>query len=83
MTLYQHANFGGVSEKFYDNDPDLRNNRIGNDEATSIQVDPGCTAILYRDINFGGKSLNVSSAVRELGKPIKNDEVSSIRVFCR
>ena len=83
MTLYDHGDFKGLSEKFYDHDANLGDNRIGNDRAASIRVDPGCEAILFRRPDFKGKSLSIRSDQPRIGRPVKADRTSSIRVYCK
>ena len=38
VTLYEHINYDGKSETFTSNDPDLRDNTIGNDRASSLKI---------------------------------------------
>jgi hypothetical protein len=83
VTLYRDVNFGGISETFTADDPDLRNSRIGSDQATSVRVSPGCRARLYRDINFGGTFTEVDGDDSDLrSSTVGNDAVTSIRVRC-
>lgn len=84
VTLYADKDFVGMGESFIASDPNLRDNTIGNDSASSLQVSAGCSAILYSDINFEGKSIIVTQSVLNLRDTrVGNDSVSSIRVRCQ
>lgn len=62
VILYEHINYQGRGEFFpsqypsdYGRDPDLRNNVVGNDVASSHRLYKPYTYVwLYRDINYGG-----------------------------
>ncbi|HEY7863820.1 MAG TPA: beta/gamma crystallin-related protein, partial [Thermoanaerobaculia bacterium] len=55
LRLYEHNNFGGRSVEIRDSEEDLRG--LGfNDAASSARLSSGCSAILYSDIHFRGKS---------------------------
>ncbi len=84
IALYRDAAFTGRREIFYQGDSDLRNNRIGDDAASSVRVVPGCRVTLYSDAGYRGRSVELSSEVRNLGNTrLGNDAVSSLRVRCR
>ncbi len=83
VALYSDAGFDGRREVFYQDDSDLRNNRIGNDAVSSVRVAPGCTVTLYSDRGFRGRAATFSyDADRLGGTPIGNDSVSSLSVEC-
>ena len=83
VTLFADGDFRGRSETFYSDVPDLRRSGIGHDNASSVRVDPGCSAVLYDSINFTGRSWTVEGPVYSLaGTPVGNDSVSSVRVSC-
>lgn len=83
VTLYQHADYRGDSEAFGGDVIDLRDTLIGNDEASSIRVDPGCRVELFADAGFRGQSITIDRDERSLGRtPFGNDRVSSLRVRC-
>ncbi len=83
VALYQGGAFKGRREVFYQDDSDLRNNRIGNDLASSVQVAAGCRATLYSDPGYRGRSAEIGSDVRDLrATRLGNDAASSIRVRC-
>jgi len=81
VTLFSDVDYRGTSEVFYESDPDLRDNRIGNDRASSIRVPRGYVVTLYEHTNFKGRSVVLRNDEAKLGgTPLGNDEVSSIRV---
>jgi hypothetical protein len=81
VTLYKHEGYRGASEVFYDSDADLRDNRIGNDRASSIRVPPGYIVTLWEHTNFRGRSVVLRNDESKLSRtPMGNDVVSSIRV---
>ncbi len=83
VTLYEHTHFGGRSEIFYDGDTDLRDNLIGNDQASSIKVPPSCKVTLYRDGYYSGRSVTLHENAAVLyDTGIGNDAVSSLKVHC-
>jgi len=83
VILFEHDNYNGAQEIFMADDPDLRNNVIGNDKASSIKVPAGCVATLYEHINYQGKSETFRGNDNWLGdNTIGNDNVSSIQVRC-
>ncbi len=84
VTLYADQGFVGNKESFLASDANLRDNTIGNDSASSLQVSAGCSAILYSDLNFEGKSIIVTESVLNLRDTrVGNKSVSSIRVRCQ
>ncbi len=82
VTVYEHANFGGRSETFRYDDPDLRDNPIGQDRITSVIVSPGCRAELFQDVGYRGRSTVVFGGTNLGHTEVGNDRVSSIRVAC-
>jgi hypothetical protein len=83
VTLYHDINFRGTSETFTGDNPDLRSTRIGNDQASSVRVSPGCRARLYQDINYGGAYTELNGDENDLrSSSVGNDSVTSIRVRC-
>lgn len=84
LTLYPDKDFVGMGDTFIGDDANLRDNTIGNDSASSLQISAGCSAMLYADINFEGKSIVVTQSVLNLRDTrVGNDSVSSIRVRCQ
>jgi len=83
VTLHRDLDYGGVSELFTGDVPDLRSSKIGNDQATSVTVSEGCRARLYQSLNYWGDYTEVDSDVGDLrGSEVGNDSVTSIRVRC-
>lgn len=83
VTLYEHEGFRGRSVKFFEDDPYLKDNPLGQDWASSAEVDPGCEVTLYEDIDYGGRSATLWEDVARLSNVgIGNDRVSSVRVYC-
>ncbi len=83
VTLYRDGNFRGTSELFTGHVRDLGRSSVGNDEASSIEVDPGCWAVLYEDKGFEGNAVEIWYDLDRLSEtPLGNDRVSSMRVFC-
>lgn len=84
VTLCEHADYGGRCETLYADDATLADNEVGDDQVSSLRVDAGCRAILYRRPGFGGKLTTATANVPNLrGSEVGNDEVSSVRVSCR
>jgi len=83
VTLYEHTSYQGIYDAFAEDVPNLGSYRIGNDRASSVRVEPGCTATLYEHDGYRGRALTVSGDVPRLaGTAIGNDTVSSLRVRC-
>ncbi len=87
VTLYQHVNFnGGIagsSEMISSDDSDLRDNQIGNDAISSLNVPLGCLVVLYQHVDYRGTSEIFTSGDFDLrDNPIGNDTVSSVKVTC-
>jgi hypothetical protein len=83
VTLFRDPDFGGTSQTFSSDQPDLRDSRIGDDQATSVRVSRGCRARLYQDLNFRGPYTEVSADVPNLrGSRVGDDSVTSLQVRC-
>ncbi|MCP4659158.1 MAG: protein kinase [bacterium] len=83
VTLYQGRQFRGSSETFSANDSNLQDNPIGNDTVSSVEVDPGCRAILFEHADFQGRSTVLTADAEVLrGREVGNDNVSSLAVSC-
>ncbi|MGB9721812.1 MAG: metallophosphoesterase, partial [bacterium] len=85
VILYDEANpasYEGRSEVLFDNDPDLRNNYIQNDAASSIRLVGNCTIQLHRDVNYKGSIVKTSTNISDLGASAYqfNDKTSSVKV---
>lgn len=83
VTLYEDIRFGGPRETLYTDDPDLGDNSIRRDTVSSLRVDPGCTAVLFEQTGFKGRSVAVTGEVEDLRpSPIGHDSLASIEVHC-
>ena len=83
VTLYRDLDFSGRNQRITDDISDLRGHYVGNDTATSVRIDPGCTARLYADANYQGSYLEVDRDISDLrGSSVGNDTVTSVRVRC-
>lgn len=84
VTLYEHTDYRGRSQVFYDDMAELGKTNIGNDRVSSVLVDPGCEVTLYSDSDFRGRSQTLREDAPDLDRlAIRNDSVSSIKVDCR
>ena len=83
VTLYRDLDFSGRNQKITDDISDLRGHYVGNDTATSVRIDPGCSARLYADANYQGSYLEADRDISDLrGSSVGNDTVTSVRVRC-
>lgn len=83
VTLYRDPGFRGTSQTFSSDAPDLRESRIGDDQATSVRVSRGCRARLYQDLNFRGSYTEVTGEIADLrGSQVGDDSVTSLQVRC-
>ena len=83
VTLYADEGYYGRSETFDGDDPDLRENPIGNDTVSSMRVAPGCRVVLYKDIDYRGTSALLTEDTASMrSTAVGNDQVSSLEVFC-
>ncbi|MCB1056751.1 MAG: hypothetical protein KDD11_14715 [Acidobacteria bacterium] len=83
VTLYEHQDFQGRSETFYESDPRLNDNPIRQDTASSVRVPRGCRVVLYEHPDYQGRATVLESDITDLnGTRVGNDSVSSIEVDC-
>ncbi|HEX9637779.1 MAG TPA: beta/gamma crystallin-related protein [Acidobacteriota bacterium] len=83
VTLYEDSDFRGRRESFVYDDPELGDNLIGRDRASSVQVEPGCRVRLFEDSDFRGRYVDLAESVRDLRyTPLGGDSVSSLHVVC-
>lgn len=61
VIVFSEPNYRGRSEMFTFDDPDLRDNLIGNDAIASIRVYGDAMVTLFEHINYGGTSAQFSS----------------------
>lgn len=88
LTLYRNTNFQGVASTFYSNDPDLANNTINTNDASSMKVEyrtcsPSSLQVaLYTGANFTGecvvKGVGEYENATEITLP--SNSISSIKV---
>ena len=85
VTLYRDLNFAGLTETYTNDVPDMRKTRFGDDNATSVSIGRGCTARLYRDLDFGGPTRVTSDIECDLrgqarpGRRLRDVELSEVR----
>jgi hypothetical protein len=88
LDLYVHTNYSGVHSAFYRSDPNLTNNKVGNDQVSSLAIDPGCVVTLYEHTEYGvpwnppGRSITFRQNVPDLTAYGFNDITSSLKLFC-
>lgn len=83
LTLYRDLDYTGRSELFTDDRSSLQGSKIGNDEATSARLSPGCRARLYQHENFQGSYTEISGGIPDLrGSRAGDDAISSVQVRC-
>lgn len=84
VRVYDNNNFGGTSSFFSGDDPSFGNDAIGNNNATSIEMQIYCTATLYAVGGFGGDSAQINFSSSNLGDTHDfNDDADSIKVNCQ
>ena len=83
VTVYEDTGFRGQGHTFTEDVSTFEGRAIGNDDASSLRVDPGCRATLFKDARYRGTSYTVTEDVDDLRyTPIGNDALSSMRVEC-
>lgn len=78
VCFYENANYGGASLC-----ADADSSWVGtawNDRASSVKVQAGYEAQLYRDVNYGGGFIAVTGDVPDLSARGFNDQTSSFKV---
>ena len=82
-TLFEDARYEGASESFLTDVPDLSRSRLGARRASSIEVAPGCVAVLFSETGYRGRSTTFREAHDNLRlTDVGNDAASSLRVDC-
>jgi len=84
VLLFADAGKRGVKSAFGADDPDLGNNKIGHDTASSIKIGkvPQCEGdgiYLYEDKNFGGRCRKFTASYDDMGNTGFEDTASSIK----
>jgi hypothetical protein len=82
VTVYDLAKRGGVCDVLSGDDPDLRDNRIGNDSISSISLESVCPMKLYPYANYGGNGTETIVNSPDIGGILGtwNDIASSVRI---
>ena len=82
VLLYEDKHFEGKEEAFFTDDPDLRDNAIGSNRASSIRIPEGCTVLLYGERYYRGIAVELSASLGDLrNSVVGDDQVSSIRIM--
>jgi hypothetical protein len=84
VTLFRDRFLRGPSQTFHDDVPDLRYTELGSRRASSIQVPPGCVAVLFERPGYRGRSTTFRDSDNDLSNTVVGeDSASSLRVNCR
>jgi Beta/Gamma crystallin len=84
VTLFRDRDQRGPSQTFHDDVPDLRYTQLGSRRASSIQVPPGCVAVLFQRPGYRGRSATFRDSDNDLSNTdVGEDTASSLRVNCR
>ena len=84
VVLYRDREARGPSQFFEQDVPDLDRTRFGSRMASSVDVSPGCIAILYELPGFRGQRTEFRERDNNLGNTaVGEDTASSIQVRCR
>jgi len=82
VTLYSDTNYGGNSQIFIAEDPNLYGNYVGNDAVDSFKITGSCQLVVYTDANFGGTSKTFTGPMvcASVGSTF-HDKISSIKII--
>lgn len=84
VTLFRDRRLSGPAMTFYDDVPDLRYTQFGSRRASSIGVPEGCTAVLYDQPFYRGRSTVFREDDNDLSNTaVGEDTAASLRVNCR
>lgn len=84
VTLFRDRDQRGPSMTFHDDVPDLRYTQFGSRRASSIEVPPGCVAVLYERPGYRGRRTEFRDSDDDLSNTaVGEDRASSLRVNCR
>jgi hypothetical protein len=84
VALFRDRELRGPSMTFYDDVPDLRYTGFGSRRASSIDVSPGCVAILFERPGFRGRRTEFRERDNNLANTaVGEDSASSIQIRCR
>lgn len=82
--LFRDRDLRGPSEFFTRDAPDLDRSRFGSRMASSIDVSPGCVAILFELPGFRGRRTEFRERDNNLrNTAVGEDSASSLRIVCR
>ncbi len=82
-TLYSETGFRGRSQHVSSDLASLDGSTIGDNQTRSIELSPGCVAMLYDGAGFRGDWTELRSSESDLGDTrIGLDRVTSIRIRC-
>lgn len=82
--LFRDRDLGGPSEFFTRDVPDLDRSRFGSRMASSIDVSPGCVAILFERPGFRGRRTEFRERDNNLANTtVGEDSASSLQIRCR
>lgn len=83
VTLYSGRHRTGDSQTFDRDVPDLDRTPFGGNRASSLDVSPGCVAVLYELPFYRGRSQEFTGPDNDLRRSaVGDDGVSSLRVDC-
>jgi len=80
IELFRDRYFNGYSERLYETDSDLYDNRIGRGRIASIRVPRGCSAVLFEKTNFKGRSITLSHNADDLSRMLP-ERIGSVRLL--
>lgn len=84
VTLFRDRSLRGPSQTFHDDVPDLRYTQLGSRRASSIDVPPGCVAVLFEYPGYRGRRTEFRETDNDLSNTtVGEDSASSLRVNCR
>jgi hypothetical protein len=78
VAVYSDINFAGRCETIRADDADLRNNTVGNDTISSLQVGAACPVVMWNGTNYTGAINWASGDIPDLGYQF-SDLVSSVK----
>lgn len=83
VTLYAGANFGGQAESFSTDDPDLSDNLIGVQSASSIQMDGTIQILLFDQPNYQGTVRRLTSGSPDLVTIAFDNRAASLKILAQ
>lgn len=82
VTAYVDSEWGGTSQEFYigSYNVDELKSGVGNDTISSLRIAPGYQVTMYKNSNYGGSTLVLTSDIDNLKNYSFNDMISSIKI---